>query len=200
MSELKEYKQIIQKILPIAVPLAVVGLLVGLVYTYAKPPVWEASTTLYVHIKTAPSGNVYDYDGYYAQQAAQQYATSLVGLLQTRDLATKASEIASSSGQNNLIFNTVQVKLVAPQIVSLAIDNSNKDIARKDLLALVQAASQQTATLNNQPGRTYLVDMVTGEPVLIQVKTNLPLDAAGGFAGGAVLGVLIAVVLEYFRR
>lgn len=201
MNELSSYGHAIGKILPLAIPLAVVGAVAGVGYSLAQPKGWEASTTLYVHrVNPANLSSVYDYDGYYAQQAAQQYTDTVVGLLKTRDLASRAAQIASDSASADLILNGVRVRKTAPQLVSLEVTRLTADEARAELVALAQAAAERSAALNDQYGRTYKVEMVTGQPLLSESNANLPLNTLLGFLGGGALGLGLALALEYLRR
>lgn len=201
MSELSEYKTALQKILPITVPLAVVGLVAGVGYSLAQPKVWEASTTLYVH-RTAPTtlSNVYDYDGYYAQQAAQQYTDTVVGLLKTKDLASRAAQIATDSATPESILEGLRVRKAAPQLVALSVVRPTEEQAKVELIALAQATAERSAALNDQYGRTYKVEMVTGQPLVSEASANLPLNALIGLVVGGALGFGLALALEYLRR
>lgn len=201
MSELAEYKSALKKIAPITIPLAVVGLVAGVGYSLTQPKAWEASTTLYIR-RTAPTNltNVYDYDGYYAQQAAQQYTDTVVGLLKTKDLATRAAQIASDSASPGTLLEGVRVRKIAPQLVALAVVRPTDSEAKADLAALAQVTAERSAALNDQYGRTYKVEMITGQPLLSEASTNLPLNVLIGLVGGGALGLLLALALEYLRR
>lgn len=201
MSELSEYRQALGKILPVVIPLAVVGVVAGVGYSLAQPKGWQASTTLYVHrVNPSNLSSVYDYDGYYAQQAAQQYTDTVVGLLKTQDLASWAAQIASDSADPATILNGVQVKKVAPQLVSLTVTRSTQNEARDELIALAQATAERSAALNDQYGRTYKVEMVTGQPLLSESSANLSFNALLGLLGGGAIGLGLALALEYLRR
>ncbi len=202
MSELREYTIAIKKILPLAIPLALVGLVAGIGYSMSQPRGWEASTTLYIH-RTNPvnlSSNVYDYDGYYAQQAAQQYTDTVVGLLKTHDLASRAAQIASDSASPESILSGVKVKKTAPQLIALDVSRASPEEARGELIALAQAVAERSAALNDQYGRTYKVEMVTAQPLLAPTAPNTTLNSLIGLAGGGLIGLFLALILEYLRR
>lgn len=202
MNELNQYRQILRRLLPIVVPLALVGLVAGSAYSLTQPKAWEASATLYVHRSGAPTPvNVYDYDGYYSQQAAQQYTDTVIGLLKTQDIATRATQlVAEPADTASKILQSVQVKKTAPQLISLTVDRPTADEAKKDLVALAQAVDERSSSLNDQAGRTYKVELVTGQPLVGEASNNLMVNSGVGVAGGALLGLLLAFAAEYLRR
>lgn len=201
MNELTQYWKAIKKILPIVLPLAAVGLVAGVAYSLTLPKSYVASTTLYVFRTT---GNIapttYDYDGYYAQQAAQSYTDTVVGLLKTSDIASQAASIASSSSDAQSILAGVSAKKVAPQLISLSVTRASSDQAKADLVALAKAVSQRSASFSDQFGRTYKVEMVNGQPILEPASTSLPFNVLLGLVGGAVVGFVLGSILEYLRR
>lgn len=200
MSELGDYSQAIRKLLPIALPLAVVGVVAGVGYSMTQPRAFEASATLYIH-RVGPSAptTVYDYDGYYSQQAAQQYTDTVVGLLKTNDLANQADRIASTSADPNQLLASINVKKIAPQLIALSVTRPTSEEAKTELVALAQAANERSLTLNDRSGRTYQVEMVAAQPIVAEASTSVALDALIGLLGGGAIGLALALSLEYLK-
>lgn len=200
MNELSEYGQAFRKILPVAVPLALVGLVAGGAYSLSQPKAWEASTTLYVYRTTATKTDVYDFDGYYAQQAAQQYTDTVVGLLKTPDLANRAAQIASVATTPDEILAGIKVRKAAPQLVSLSVTKPTADEAKVELVALAKAASERAEAQTDQFGRSYKVEMVTGQPLVNEASNNLLLNSLIGLLGGGLVGFILSLALQYLHR
>jgi len=202
--ELREYLRIVKKSLPLLIVLATV--LGGLAFfvSLQLPPSYTASLTLYVKRQaTEPSGEYYTFDGYYSQQAAEKFTETVVGFLKSKDILLASAKLADlPTDQESLerLESSIRVRQVAPQLVSLRVEQKDGAAAKKFCTALAQATTERINLLNQTGDRAISVDLLNPEPLVEKSEPKIVLNTLVGILVGTLLAFLYIFLKEYFTN
>lgn len=201
--ELKEFLEKLKVYWKLFFAIPLLGSFLGLLLSSYQPTTFNASLLLYVKRVTSPSSDkFYAYDGYYAQQASQEYTDTIVGFLKSLSILYRAAEIANfSTKTEDLEDLKKQIKITkeAPQLVKVNINQSTSKKAKDLVSALAQATQERTTLLNQTGDRDFSVDLVNSVPLVKTVKTSKFLNSLGGFFLGLFFTTLFILGWEYFR-
>lgn len=201
--ELREYVKIIRKSLPLLVILAAgFG---GLVFFVSQnlPTTYTASLTLYVKRQaTEASADYYTFDGYYSQQAAEKFTETVVGFLKSKDILLASAKLADlPTDQQGLeqLEGSIKIKQVAPQLVSLKVEQRDGWAAKKFCAALAQATTERINLLNQTGDKAISVDLLNPEPLVEKNEPKIILNSLVGVLTGILLAFLFVFLKEYFK-
>jgi capsular polysaccharide biosynthesis protein len=190
-------RQLRNNILPItvfAVFLAVISGLMAQKYSHR----FTATLSFYVYKphEVAPSGE-YSYDGYYAQQIAESYTDTLVGLLENPDILSQALTSLGIDASRDLASyaNSITVEKVAPQLVTLKVALNNREESSRLATSVAENVRSQVSKFNNQRGEGVEVGLVETDP--LQGEEQIPATIAG--IAGLLLGVVMGIGFLFFR-
>ncbi|MEA2020233.1 MAG: Wzz/FepE/Etk N-terminal domain-containing protein [Patescibacteria group bacterium] len=203
--ELKELLDILNKHRLFLLLTAIVCAVVALVGSLQIPPVQSAQITLYVKRTAQPaSEEFYNYDGYYAQQAAERYADTVVGLLQSRSLLKDSLlDLGLPTDQKFLrsVGKKINVRKTAPQLVKVEVHKRWKGGVSwipKDLANVLSSrVVEKVDKLNTRGGDDGLSVDVLSQDLLVEVRNpNIVLNTMVA----ALFGFLVAFFVVTFRR
>ncbi len=180
----------------------------ALVGSMLLPPRYTALVSLYVTRRAAPpSEDFYTYDGYYAQQAAERYTDTVVGLLQSKSLLREVLldlELPKDHKVLRKMEKKVVVKRVAPQIIKMEVQKRWEDEFSWDSASLAEALSKKVVErveeLNAQGGDENLsVSALGAEPLVEVQEPNLFLNTVVAALLGFLVSFFIVTARSYFE-
>ena len=188
--ELKVLIQQLKKRLWIIVGTTLLGVIAGWGVVSFVPVRYEASLSIYVQkiIEQSMSGE-YTYDGYYAQQAAEAYTDTVMGLLESPDVAASAL-MATGLNSDTIVAlkRSLKVEKVAPQIVHMAVTQTDQQAASELVMAVTKIATDRVQQLDTQTSG-YTVETVNDEPlIVVQALPSMLTIRVGG-----LLGLMVSV-------
>lgn len=164
-------------------------------------PTYTAGLTVYVQKPVEnPSSGEYTYDGYYAQQAAEAYTDTVVGLLESQSIISKAAERLNRTSAKDLEAYTraVTVEKSAPLLISLKATTESADeastLVKEVFIAAKGQIDQQTSN-----GK-YVVALVDEVPLVQQNRLPVALVALVGAMLGMTLGIAGLFLKEYLKE
>lgn len=198
--ELKVLLKQLKRWLPVIVGLTLLGVVVGWGVASLLPVRYEASLSIYVQkIVEQPSSGEYTFDGYYAQQAAEAYTDTVVGLLESPDVAASALSLSGINPDTIVsLKRSLVVEKVAPQIVHVTVTQTNQLAASELVLAVTKVATERVQQLDTQTSG-YTVAAVNAEPLILVVALPLMLSVLAGGLLGFVLSVGFFAFWIYLR-
>ncbi len=200
--ELREYFTIIKSNFPLLVILATGFGGLAFLVSQQIPPTYTASLTIYVKRQaTEPSADYYTFDGYYSQQAAEKFTETVVGFLKSKDILLASAKLADlPTNQESLerLESSIKIKQVAPQLVSLKIEQEDGWTAKKFCTALAQATTERINLLNQTGDKSISVDLLNPEPLVEKNEPKVVLNSVVGILVGALLAFLYIFLKEYF--
>lgn len=204
--ELKTYLVIIKKN---SVRIIVSALLVGLVVYVVSgslPISYEA--TISVYIQKVPenfSQELYTYDGFYAQEAAESYTDTVVGLFESPAITEKVvallvgldSELTVKS-----VSRKVMVEKSAPRIITIRVKDNDQEVAIQTASALFKAADESIKQLHgsDDPERTLQIAALNSEPLIARLAPFVWLNTLVGALVGLIGALCIVALREYLKE
>ncbi len=200
--ELREYLKIVRKSLPLLIILAAAFGTLAFFVSLQLPPSYTTSLTLYVKRQaTEPSADYYTFDGYYSQQAAEKFTETVVGFLKSKDILLASAKLADlPTDQESLerLESSIKIRQVAPQLVSLKVEQKDGWAAKKFCIAVAQATTERINLLNQTGDKSISVDLLNPEPLVEKNEPKVVLNSLVGILAGTLLAFLYVFLKEYF--
>jgi len=204
--ELREYLKIFQKhfwLILISIILIAAG---AFIFVKRQKIAYEANGDLTVVPKANEQlKNVYEYDGYYALQAATVFNTTVSAWLQSPNTVTeiyqKAGYEINQNTKSKALSKTIKTTLM-PQSFSLRfrLQDPDKEKVAKLAKSTVVIIQDRTNIFNQKAGSKLNYEISASEPVIIENRPPVTLYTVAGLFAGLVLGLFLSLLLEYFKK
>ncbi|MCG2686269.1 Wzz/FepE/Etk N-terminal domain-containing protein [Candidatus Parcubacteria bacterium] len=198
--ELREFFKFIKRNSRLILAGGAVFLALGLGLAFLWPVQFEATGHLFVGRETAVSGvpnEYFDYEGYYAQQTAQNYTPTVIAFLESDDVLNLAMEevgISLSEATLRPTKRSAHLRQAGPQMIEVRVTHSSAASATKFWEVLVGAGLERWAELEG----TITVAPVTAVPLVARQELPIPLAGVVSVLMGLMIGGLAAAGKEYF--
>jgi capsular polysaccharide biosynthesis protein len=204
--ELKEYLKIVQRNLGLIIVVTILVALFAYIFTAKQPVTYEANANFTIIPKSAAElKNVYEYDGYYALQAAVLFGNTLASWLQSPDIVVEIFKKAGYELEKTQSSKSL-AKLIKPTLVpnSFSVKFQLKDRDENKAQKLAQATTEivqnKTTEFNQRAGSKANFEVAASEPIILEVKPKKEFNTMVGALAGLILGVFLAFVRQYFRK
>ncbi|MBI3115460.1 MAG: hypothetical protein HYZ09_03145 [Candidatus Kerfeldbacteria bacterium] len=183
----------------------VVTLLAGvaaLVVAWSRPVRYETSISFAVNRINQGPTDQYEYDGYYAIQAADLFSQTVVSWFSTpsvlREVYDNAGLSVDVSSLNSLVrrFST---KKEAAQNIIVTFAESTEERAAILAEAVTTTMQERAAALNQTADETALFEIVGTNPLIVATRPNLLLYTFAGLLAGFLVALSTVSVLAYLR-
>lgn len=202
--ELRDAIKILAKYWKLVIGTGVVLGVLAYLISLNFPVRYRATANIYVQrVPEKSELGDYTYDGYYAGQAAEAYTDTVVGFLQSLDIAKRAAEIAGLSTEpENLLYyrKKTRVDKVAPQLVEVSTLVRGKEQAAGLVKALAQATSERATLLNQETQNKMTIDLVNSEPLVQEVRVWKELNGVLVFFVGILMSIAWIFAREYLKE
>ena len=206
MMELREYLKILKNNLGLIIIITLLVTAGTLIFSLKQKVSYEADSNITVIPKSnAELNNDYEYDGYYALQSASTFSNTISLWLQSPGVVIEIYNKAGSELDKNTSSKILskQIKTtVLPNASSLKfqIQNENKEKVQKLASAINETVKAKTTEFNQKFSSGISFEVITSEPLLIEIKPKTELNTLAGVLAGLVLGIFLAFLREYFRK
>lgn len=203
--ELKEYFKIIGRYGKVFLGLVIITGLATFLFTKFQPKSYLASTTLTVNKSSSlrqSEVNYYLFDNYYNVQSSGLFSQIVVSWFGSpavvKEIYDKAGIIIPNVSQKKLVKT---FKAIREEPATINVSLSGTDKAETEKLINASAALMQEKT--NELGRAdkeNVYDIVKFSPIVTDTTPNLWLNTLIGLLAGAILGAILALSVDYFKR
>lgn len=180
---------------------AVVAVVVYAISATRKPK-FAASLSITVDRASAQTTVEYQYDGYYAIQAADLFSQTLLSwfltpstLLSFYDEAGLDSHITSL----NEIVSRFRARKFSAQNLVVQFADADRNTAERLGNAINTVVERNGEQLNVTASGDPLFDIRTQTPVIVETRTNAPLNALLAFVVSIFLGLVVMTALRSLR-
>lgn len=191
--ELSRYARFVTRNLPIVLGTAILAALVAGIVTALQPARHEARLQLLLTLKDQRNLNTYDYDQFYALQAAELSSSNVVSWLNSADVADQIRTDANVSNgriESRKNGGTVEVTTLA--------DSDDQARALADATAR-QITNRTQALAAASPNRSSFT-VTPSTPLVTTTKPDAGRAAGFGFIAGLLAGLAAALVREGTSR
>ncbi len=164
-----------------------------------RPAGVEASIAFAVNRINRETTPDFQYDGYYALQASDLYAQTVVSWFSTpavvRDIYAKAN-LPTDLGTLGAYAAKFQTKKYSAQNIVVRFTEQDEPTAAKLAAAVIAALRDRTATLNETADRKSLFEIVASDPVIAPRRPPVATVTVLGGLAGVLLGLFLASLRE----
>lgn len=181
---------------------AALGGLVSVGAALRQPARTQASLSFAVNRVSTVNSQEYQYDGYYAIQAADLFSQTVVSWFVTPAVLREvyaAAGLESAPDSLNGITAHFRVKKHAAQNIAVTVIEADRARAERLAKAVTQTMQTRAAALNQTADRKALFEIVGTEPALATVRPSPFLWALVGLVVGFLLGVSTLSLEAYVR-
>ncbi len=169
--------------------------------SYYLPPQYRASLTLYVtHAGQTANDKFYNYDGYYAQQAAERYGQTVVGLIKDTAVVKQAAALSGLPFDDAEIKNlqrAIQVRETAPQLIRLTVTGREREGLGRLTISLAEVTAEKVWILNKSGDDKLAVSLLENTPTWETVNYYPWLNGLVAFLAGFA-AITLAVYFYHY--
>ncbi|MFA4881048.1 MAG: Wzz/FepE/Etk N-terminal domain-containing protein [Candidatus Doudnabacteria bacterium] len=199
--DLKRFLQILWREKSIVAGVIVLVMVITLFFGLFQPPVYRTYLDVEVKRVNQPPAQDYQYDEYYAIQAANLVTDTIQSWLRSKNFSRQVFiEAGFSENQYGEWNNFLTSRKLSSQNLELKITADNKKTALQLAKIIKAAIESRVARLNLNPeGQSaFIADIQVGSVEQEMVNFLLLLLASAG--GGLLLGIFLALVLFYWEK
>lgn len=202
--ELKEIIKFYRKNLKFVVISSLLLACLGVLAYFYLPLKYQAAGSVFVKRVVYPySEDHFTYEGYYGQQAAVSYTDSVIGLIKSVDVQSKAlTKLGMKISEESLrqLDKKTRISKSGPQIVTIFIKDKQPLRAGEVWQALVDSTIE-TANQLKSGGDPYMnVSKVSTEPIVKEGYKSLPIYCLAGLVLGFFFSTFFLAVKTYLSN
>lgn len=199
--DFKRFLQILWREKSIVAGVIVLVMVVTLFFGLFQPPVYRTYLNVEVKRVNRPPAQDYQYDEYYAIQAANLVTDTIQSWLRSKNFSRQVFiEAGFSEDQYGEWNNFIASRKLSSQNLELKITADNKKTALQLAKIIKTAIESRVARLNlNSEGQSaFIADIQVGSVEQEMVNFLFLLLASAG--GGLLLGIFLALVFFYWEK
>lgn len=200
--ELRDYLRVYWQRRWLIVTIMAIGFVVATVIAYTRPIQYRASTSFAINRINRQETTEYQYDGYYALQAGDLFAQTVVSWFSTPSIVQEMYQAGGVDPETVLptkLPSRFRVKKYSAQNIVVRYTESTKERSEKLSAGIKQVLERRTSDLNQTSTGKSLFEIVGTAPVIIAGRLNP--WVAGGLAAlaGLFIGLILAAGQHYLR-
>lgn len=197
------YLKIIKKYINIILIISILIAVMTYIFTARQPVYYNSSLSLLISGTQVQDTNDYRFDGYYTIQATDLFGGTVVAWLKSPEVVTSIYEQAKVDIDKTNIKNLTKIfkaEKLAPHYVEVRYKTSRENDAERIAEAITQVLAQKTLSLGELSKKQTDFYVNSGDPVIALVKPPVLVNTLLGLVIGALAGILLGIVKEYFKR
>lgn len=200
--ELRDYIKIYWRQRWLILGLVVVATVTTWIVTASQPTRYGSSQSFAINRINRESTPDYQYDGYYALQAADLFSQTVVSWFSTPavlgEVYTEANVDPAINSLNSLPAR-FSVKKYSAQNIVVRVTETTNDRVHKVATAVKTVMEQKAAQLNQNPDGKSEFTVVGNDPIYAPVRPNTLLMVMAAFVLSVGLSLFIAAARHYLR-
>ncbi|MFZ6035936.1 MAG: hypothetical protein ACOYUK_02245 [Patescibacteria group bacterium] len=187
----------------LVIAITVGGALAALVFALITPVQYDTSLAFFINRTNTQVTTEYQYDGYYAIQASDLFAQTVMSWFLTPSVLL---DIYGQAGIDPAISSIEELtsrfktRQYSPQNIVVRYQERDRDTAQKIAIAITDVVEKKGADANKNIEQEALFDVQGGVPVVVEKRPSIVLNAGIGLVAGFILSVVLAYSLDYLRR
>lgn len=198
-----EYHTVIRRFASLLIILTVLGGLAGFgTSSFVQEVSYDTSIAFSVNRTNRQDTPDYQYDGYYAIQAADLFSQTIVSWFSTPSVLL---EMYRNAGIEPVIHsidafsNQFKTRKYSSQNIVVRFSEETRERAGQISSSVIETAQERAKELNRSNSDEALFDVVASEPVIVEKQPNIPFSTILGLIAGAIIGLVAAIGLHYLR-
>lgn len=178
--------------------------LFGILLYFAIPQHYVASGSFYISRKMdSIDSGFFSYEGYYGQQTALSYTSTVLGLFESTDIKSQALKSLNIEVNNNTLRKLkrdMSVKKLAPQVVFVSVKATSESYAGELFQAVADATINTSNDLNIAGDAHLQIKQVSKPPVVSNEFRNIYVNMLIGLGLGFILGLVLASLKKHLEK
>lgn len=180
---------------------SIAGCIIGIISFYVIPVSYEASGSFFINRAIEyGSGSFFSYEGYYSQQVAQNFTTTLIGLFESIDMKRKVLvNLGEPINDANIrrLYRAIRVKKAAPQLVTVTVRGTNIGEVSTIWNSLAQETLNSITDITVSGDPKLHVLSLDETPIIRQRFWNIWVNALIGLSAGFIGSVFVLLFGVY---
>lgn len=200
--ELRDYLKVYWKQRVMIIGLVIVACVAAAAIVTTRPVQTGVSVSYAINRTNRVATTQYEYDGYYALQASDLFAQTVVSWFSTPSFLQEVYEQAKLDPEIksiNSLPSRFSVRKYSAQNIVVRYNERNEERARGVAKQLAITLEQKAESLNKMSDGKALFAIVNGTPVVAPAKPNLALIIGVTAVLSFALGLFIAAAKQYLR-
>lgn len=169
-------------------------------WAYVQPVRYLTSMSFSVNRISQQQTSDYQFDGYYALQAADLFSQTVVSWLQTPSVLVEISERAGSATPVTSIRSLTsrfKTKKYSSQNIVVTFAASSEDEAKRLASAVTDVITTRAQDVNRTTDNQALFGLVASQPVIVRAEPSPYLIGVVSLLVGIVLALFLVPFVEY---
>ncbi len=201
--ELQEYFEIIKRKFKLIIAIVFVVTFSTFLFSVLQPVRYETSLSLHLSKDRSQQTNDFKYDGYYALEASEKIADSIVQWAKSPELVNSVyqkAEVDGGFGSLKSYTKKFSVKKMSPQYIEVKFETNNAEEADKISVAITEEINNKMIKLKNDSDGEVSFSVNNENPIIIQKQKNIFLNSIIGFISGIAFGIFFVFFRRYFSK
>lgn len=201
--ELKDYLKVLYKQKVVIIVLTLLITVFSFLFSYFQPTLYDTSISFTINRTAKEKTTDYQYDGYYAIQASNLFAQTLMSWLMTPSVLLEIYQEANIEPNIDYLdkfASRFETKKFSPQNVAVRYKERNIETAQKIAQGIIKVVEEKSLELNRTSEGDSLFLVVGSQPVIVPYKPSVPLVTVVGLAVGFLISCFLAYVIYYFKK
>lgn len=196
-----EFIKIISKDKIIIIAIALIVGILSVLIANLLPAKYDASVALSVIRVNREETSDYQYDGFYAIQASNLFAETIVSWLETPAVVR---EIYEQSGKKDAVASlsdfagAFKAKKLSSQNITVKFSSKTEEEAKTLASSLVSVVEKKSQTSLETSKKESVFEIKSADPVIVKRAYDAAITFFAGLITGLALGILWAMGKNYF--
>lgn len=174
----------------------------ALVFSLTRPDQYDTSISFAVNRVNKQTTQNFEYDGYYAIQAADLFSQTVVSWFSTPSVVVEMYQKASltpPSGSIDSLGSRFRTRKYSSQNIVVRYSAPTHNEADRLAKAIISVTQERAGLLNQSAEAKSLYNVAASTPVIVLSQPNVAVNTVVGLILGAILAVFVTSGAAYFR-
>lgn len=199
---MSQFASLLKRPGPFLMIVTLVAGLAALLFAVRQPVKYETSISFAANRINQGPTNTYEYDGYYAIQAADLFSQTVVSWFSTPSVLKEVYERAGVETQQrtlNDLTGRFSTKKYAAQNIVVTFGEASEARAKEIAQAVIETMQARAAALNQASDKKALFELVGTKPLIVPTKQNVLLTTLAGLLAGFLVALSVVSLVAYLR-
>ncbi|MBI4426638.1 MAG: hypothetical protein HY567_03595 [Candidatus Kerfeldbacteria bacterium] len=188
---------------PLGWGIVAVVVVAAFTWSYARPVTYTNSISFSVNRINKEATTDYQYDGFYALQAADLFAQTVVSWLQTPSVLVEIYDragISSNAAPLRTLTSRFKTKKYSAQNIVVTYSTPTEEEGQRIAKALTDVLSARTAAVNRTAAGEALFEVPAAKPVVVKATPDPWLVGVLAVVIGVTLSIFLIPLVDYLAR
>ncbi|MFH0828649.1 MAG: hypothetical protein V1907_00495 [Candidatus Kerfeldbacteria bacterium] len=198
--ELRDSISLFRKRKALAIALIVIVIGGAYAWSYLRPVHYSTSISFAVNRINKEQTAEYQYDGYYALQAADLFSQTVISWLQTPSVVVSIFDRAGiyvSPDSLRSLPSRFKAKKYSAQNIVVTYSTPTEEEGKKLATALSDEIASRSSTVDRNADNKAIFEVVPSKPVIVLAKPNPLLIGIGSLIVAVTLALFLVPLVEY---